>query len=329
MKALYHEGEKGSRGLQYDEVETPEPGKGEVRIKLKAAGLNHRDIFLPDRHDANEPYVILGSDGAGTVDALGEDVDGLKTGDEVIINPGLNWEKNSAAPPEGFEILGFPDHGTFAEYIILPKENAVPKPVGLSWEEASVFALSAMTAYRALFTRGNLSSGETVFIPGATGGAGTFLIQFAKARGAKVIISSRSEDKREVALKLGADVALDSNEDWNDALSGKVDLVIESVGAVTFNKSLDLLKKGGTLVAFGASAGDTIDFNLRKFFYGQFNLLGSTMASAEELDEMLEFSSEHDIKPVVDKTYPLSEFKQAFKDIDEAAMTGKISFVID
>src|SRR5699024_4883523 len=161
------------------------------------------------------------------------------------------------------------------------------------------------------------------------GGAGTFLLQFAKAAGAEVFVTSRSEEKRQAALDLGADKAIDSETDWDEALDGeKVDVVIESVGAVTFNKSVDQLKRGGTLVAFGASAGDTVDFNLRKFFYGQYNLLGSTMASTEELEEMLEFIEQHNIKPVMDKSYPLEAFEAAFERLDKADMMGKIVFTV-
>ena len=327
MKALFHYGKSGAAGLQYGEIEQTAPASGEVRVRIKTAGLNHRDLFVPDRHDAEAPAVILGSDGAGIVDALGAGVDKLKTGDEVIINPALNWEENSEAPPKGFEILGVPAHGTFAEYINVPAENAVMKPKHLDWQEAGVLALSAMTAYRALFTRGGLKSGMTVFIPGATGGAGTLLLQFAAAAGASVYVTSRSEEKRRKALELGADKAIDSESDWDEELDGeKVDLVIESVGAATFNQSLDQLRRGGTLVAFGASAGDTVDFNLRKFFYGQYNLLGSTMASGEELREMLDFIAQHDIKPVMDKRYDLSEYDAAFDRMENAGMMGKIVF---
>src|SRR5699024_11571189 len=142
-----------------------------------------------------------------------------------------------------------------------------------------------------------------------------------------VIVTSRSEEKRQAALELGADKAIDSEVDWNEALDGeKVDVVIESVGAVTFNKSVDQLKRGGTLVAFGASAGDTVDFDLRKFFYGQFNLLGSTMASTEELHEMIDFIEKHNIKPVMDKTFKLEDYKEAFDHLENAGMMGKIAF---
>lgn len=329
MKAVFHEGKSGLSGVQYGTVEKPEVKDDEVLVKLKAAGLNHRDLMIPNRHSKDETYVILGSDAAGVIEEKGNSVSDVEIGQAVIVNPSLGWEEKSPAPPDGFEIVGFPYHGTFAEYIVLPAGNVLPKPDDFSWEEAGAFALSAMTAYRALFTRGKLQEGETVFIPGATGGAGIFLIQFAKAKGAKVIISSRSEDKRQKAIDLGADVAIGNDEDWNAVLeSERIDLVIESVGAVTFNKSVDLLKKGGTLVAFGASAGDTVEFDLRKFFYGQYNLLGSTMASTEELRETLEFSKKHAIHPVIDKKYSLEDFKDAFTDLEAAGMMGKIVLTI-
>lgn len=329
MKAIYHEGVQSLEGIQFGEVEQDKMGDDEVVVKIKTAGLNHRDLFIPNRHNESDSPLVLGSDGAGVIDAVGTNVTNVKVGDEVIVNPALGWEKNSAVPPEGFEITGFPFNGTFAEYITLPAENAVLKPEHLNWEEAGVLALSAMTAYRAMFTRGQLKAGQTVLIPGATGGAGTFLMQFAKAKGATVFVTSRSEEKRAEALKLGADKAIDSEIDWDEQLNGeKADLVIESVGAATFNKSVDQLKRGGTLVAFGASAGDTVDFNLRKFFYGQFNLLGSTMASAEELHDMIDFIEKHDIKPVMDKTFKMEDYKEAFDHLDKAGMMGKIAFTL-
>lgn len=329
MKAIYHEGVQSLEGIQFGEVEQDKMGEDEVVVKIKTAGLNHRDLFIPNRHNESDSPLVLGSDGAGVIDAVGTNVTNVKVGDEVIVNPALGWEKNSAVPPEGFEVTGFPFNGTFAEYITLPAENAVLKPKHLNWEEAGVLALSGMTAYRAMFTRGQLKAGQTVLIPGATGGAGTFLMQFAKAKGATVFVTSRSEEKRQQALKLGADKAIDSEIDWDEQLNGeKADLVIESVGAATFNKSVDQLKRGGTLVAFGASAGDTVDFNLRKFFYGQFNLLGSTMASAEELHDMIDFIEKHDIKPVMDKTFKMEDFKEAFDRLDNAGMMGKIAFTL-
>ncbi len=330
MKAVVHKNVPGIEGLFYQEMEKPELKKGEVRVKLKTAGLNHRDLFVLYRHKPEEPPLIVGSDGAGIVEAVAGDVSAVQVGDEVMINPGLGWKENSPAPPEGFEILGLPFHGTLAEYVVVPAENVIPKPAFLTWEEAGVMSLAALTAYRALFTKGQISSGMKVFIPGIGGGVATYLLQFAKAAGAEVYVTSRSEEKCRRALELGADHAFNSHDDWNKALNGvKMDLVIESVGAATFNKSLDTLKKGGTIVTFGASAGDVVSFDLRKFFYGQYKLFGSTMGSGEEYLEMVKFVEEHQIRPVIDRVYSLRDFKEAFLRLEEAGQFGKIVLKID
>lgn len=330
MKALVHEGKTGMAGLSYKEFEEISPQTGEVRVRLKGAGLNHRDLFILARHKDTDPPLVIGSDGAGIVEAIGDGVTNVKVGDEVLVNPSLFWKEKSEAPPAGFEIVGLPFHGTFAESIVIPAENAVHKPQYLSWEEGGVLSLAALTAYRALFTRGKVQPGMNVLIPGIGSGVATFLLQFAKAAGANVSVTSRSEEKCVKALKIGADRAFNSNEDWSKALGGeKMDLVIECVGAATFNKSLDQLRPGGTIVTFGASAGDVVNFDLRKFFYGQFNLLGSTMGSGEEYLEMLQFIEKHQIRPVLDQTFKLSEYKQAFKRLEKAEQLGKIGFIIE
>ncbi|QVY62260.1 zinc-binding dehydrogenase [Cytobacillus gottheilii] len=329
MRALAHEGTNGMEGLSYRTLDKPEPAQGEVLVKLLTAGLNHRDLFVLHRHHSADPALVIGSDGAGIIDAVGEGVEPSLIGKEVMINPGLGWKENSDAPPAGFEIVGLPYHGTFAEYITIPAENAAAKPGFLTWEEAGVTSLAGITAYRALFTRGKLKEGMKVFIPGIGGGVATFLLQFAVAAGAEVYVSSRSKEKCDAALKLGAKQAVDSNEDWQEALGGiGMDLIIESVGAATFNQSMSLLRKGGTIVTFGSSTGDTFQFNLREFFYGQFNLLGSTMGSAEEYLEMLSFIEKHGIKPVLDEVYTLDQYEAAFTRLEEAKQLGKIAFRI-
>ncbi|TMW72966.1 zinc-binding dehydrogenase [Alteribacter natronophilus] len=330
MKALTHTRPKGFDGLVLtDRHPKPEPGPDEVRIRLKAAGLNHRDLFVLDRHSPDDPPFVIGSDGAGVIDDHGENVPDLNKGEEVIINPGLYWEKQSDAPPDSFEVLGFPNDGTFAEYVTVPAACTAPKPSHLSWEESAALSLAGLTAYRALFTRGGVKENMNVFIPGIGGGVATTLLQFARAAGARVFVSSRSPYKRKEALELGAEMALDSSEDWNEALKGtKMDLVIESVGAATFNRSMDTLRKGGTIVSFGSSTGDELQINLRKFFYGQYNLHGSTMGSHEEFRGMLAFTEKHGIKPVMDSTFPLEQFREAFEKLKRGEQLGKISFTI-
>lgn len=321
MKAVIHVNGQ----LKVDEMEEPIASHGEVVVALHAAGMNRRDIYIPDRRgDVKEP-LILGSDGAGVIESIGEEVDGWAIGDEVIINPSLRWFAQSAAPPEGFDILGMPDHGTFAGKIAISAEQIEKKPANLTMDEASVLALAGLTGYRALFTQGGLKRGDTVFIPGAGSGVATYMIQFAKNVGARVIVSSRVGEKRQKALELGADLAIDTKSDWVEGLANeKIDLVIESVGRATFNRSLEVLKQGGRIVVFGATTEDVIELDLRKFFYGQYQLFGSTMGCREELREMLKFVEEYGVKPVIDKVYRLEDGLEAFKDLENSEQFGKL-----
>lgn len=307
------------------DMEEPQAKPGEVIVSLRAAGINRRDLGLLKRYGNKPEALIIGSDGAGIVESVGEDVTDFAYGDEVIINPGLRWYTNSEAPPPAFDILGMPDHGTFAEKIAISFEQLEKKPRHLSWEEAGSLALPALTGYRALFTKGQLKKGDTLFIPGAGSGVATFLIQFAKNMGARVIVTSRSEEKRQQAEKIGADLAIPTDSDWPKELADEtIDLVIDSVGAATFNRSLDVLKKGGRIVIFGATTEDNVDFNLRKFFYGQYQLFGSTMGSREELRAMLGHMESYDMRPVVDKTFLLDQAQEAFDHLASGNQFGKV-----
>lgn len=321
MKAIIHVNGQ----LKIDEMEEPIAGFGEVVVALHAAGMNRRDILILERRrEATDP-LILGSDGVGVIESIGEGVDHWSIGDEVIINPSLRWFEESAAPPDGFDILGMPDHGTFAEKIAISAEQIEKKPANLSMDEASVLALAALTGYRALFTKGGLKKGDTIFIPGAGSGVATYMIQFAKSSGARVIVSSRVEEKRQKAVELGADLAIDTNSDWKEELANEtIDLVIESVGRATFNRSLEVLKPGGRIVVFGATTEDVIELDLRKFFYGQYQLFGSTLGSREELREMLKHVEENGTKPVIDKVYQLENGLEAFKDLENSEQFGKL-----
>lgn len=316
--------------LNIKNVSEPKANKGEVVVAVKVAGLNRRDLYIKNRWGKKEKALVLGSDGAGIVEQVGEGVNHISVGDKVIINPALGWFNNSDAPPKGFDILGMPDNGTIAEKIAISAEQVEVKPDYLSWDEAGVLALAALTGYRAIFTKGNLQKGQTVFIPGAGSGVATYMIQFAKAAGAYVIVSSRSEEKRQGALDIGADRAIDTNSNWEKELANEtIDLVIESVGRATFNQSLQVLKQGGKIVTFGATTEDTIDFNLREFFYGQYQLFGSTMGSREELRELIAFMEKHKIHPIVGHTYTLDDVKEAFELLEVNNQFGKIAIKIE
>lgn len=311
--------------LKVKDMEEPKAKPGEVVVSLRAAGINRRDLGLPERYGDKPDALIIGSDGAGIIESVGEGVTDFAYGDEVIINPALRWHANSDAPPPEFDILGMPDHGTFAEKIAISAGQVEKKPRYMSWEEASSLALPALTGYRALFTKGRLKKGDTLFIPGAGSGVATFLIQFAKSVGARVIVTSRSEEKCRHAKDIGADLAIATDSDWPEELAGEtVDLVIDSVGAATFNRSLDVLKKGGRIVIFGATTEDNVDFNLRKFFYGQYQLFGSTMGSREELRAMLSHMESNQLRPVIDKVFPLEQAQEAFDHLASGSQFGKV-----
>lgn len=326
MKAIVHE--KGE--LKLGRVDEPKAKAGEVVVAIRAAGLNRRDLMIPGRRgDVAEP-LVLGSDGAGVIESIGEGVTDWNIGDKVIINPSLRWYEKSACPPEGFDILGMPDNGTFAEKIVISAEQIEKKPTYLTMEEAAVVSLSALTGYRALFTQADVKKGDTVFIPGAGSGVATFLIQFAKDAGARVIVTSRSEEKRRKAIELGADLAVDTSSDWVEAFANEtIDIVIESVGKATFNRSLEVLKRGGRIVVFGATTEDIVELDLRKFFYGQYQLFGSTMGSREELRQMLDHMEQFKTKPVIDRVYDLDDGLDAFQILKSSEQFGKLVLTIN
>lgn len=330
MKAFIHVGQSGLENTRYTDIEEVEPKKGEVKVRVKTAGLNHRDIWTLHRRGENAAPVVMGSDGAGVIHAVGEGVENVHIGDEVIINPSLGWPHKSTTPPDGFEVLGVPSNGTFAEYVTIPAENVEPKPKHMTWEEAGVFPLAAITAFRALFTRGKLESQQTVMVPGIGSGVATFVLLMAKAAGARVIVTSRSEEKCRLALELGADLALDSGSNWKQLLKGeKVDLVIDTVGTAIWDKAMSVLKRGGSIVNLGATSGQKVEIDLRYLYGGQFNIMGTAMGSSEEFKEMISFVEKHGIKPVIDQVFPHEDTLGAFQRMDESTQFGKICIKVD
>lgn len=317
------------------QVPIPEAGPGQVRVRVKVAALNHRDLRLArTRTDTTE--VILGSDGAGILDQIGPGVDlagtGLSIGSEVVINPSLGWIDEPDCPPPGYEVLGDPSNGTFAEYVVVPAENIEPKPANLSWEETAAFPLAGLTAYRAVVTKGMVSRDDKVLITGIGGGVATFALQIAKQLGARVFVTSRSPEKLQAAKELGADVLLNSNDDWHRqvrATTGGVDVVIESVGTPTWNKSIDSLRPGGRLVSFAAGPadgvhGDVAQVNIRKIFGKQLTILGTRMGNRQEFRQFLNLMSKGKIRSIVDTVMPFSDILAAFQRMENGHQFGKI-----
>ena len=285
-----------------------------------------------DRHDvgvADEPAVVLGSDGAGIVVAVGEKVSDLPPQSEVVVNPSLHWYKRSQVPPPTFEILGYPTHGTLAQQVIVPRANVEPRPAHLSWEEAAALSLSGLTSYRALFTLGQLQAGATVVIPGIGGGTALQALQFARAAGAHVIVTSSSAQKRHQALLLGADLAVESQSPWattvREVTEGRgADLVIESVGRATWNESLRCLARGGRLVVYGSTSGDVVELSLPPFFLNWQSILGTTMGSREEFREMLAFVERFQVKPIIAQRFSLNQGVAAFRFLEQQQQFGKV-----
>jgi NADPH:quinone reductase-like Zn-dependent oxidoreductase len=309
--------------LVYEDTPDPEPRADEVIVELRACALNRRDTYL--RKGTNPAYrfplpLILGSDGAGVR---------RDTGEEVVIFPTLRWGEKEEAPGPGYEILGGPTNGTYAELIAVPSQNIYPKPARLSWPEAAAFPLAGLTAYRALFSRAGLRAGETVLVLGAGSGVSTFAVSLAAQAGARVIVTSSSTEKIDHARELGAEAGVDYTAgDWVDEVRGMsggegVDVVVDSAGA-TWPESLRCLRPGGRLVVFGATAGASIELEVRPVYFGQFSILGTTMGSARDFAGLLDAIGGGGWSPVVDSVRPLAEAAAAHARMEAAEHFGKL-----
>lgn len=307
----------------------PEAAPGQVVVALRAAALNRRDVFVR-RGVAPSPLpVIPGSDGAGTVRALGAGVSGLAEGDEVVILPSLGWGPGEAAPGPGFRILGGPDDGTYAELIAIPAENVFPKPARLSFEEAAALPLAGLTAYRALIRRAAVRSGESVLVIGIGGGVATTALHIARAAGCRVIVTSSSEEKIARAVELGAAGGVDyaATEDWPGAVrelsGGGVDVVVDSVGS-TWADSIAALRPGGRVVAFGGTGGRSVELAVRAVTLGQVSLIGTTMGSPRDFAGLLAAVEHQGWAPVVDSVRPLGEVAAAHAREEAGDHFGKL-----
>ena len=286
-------------------------------VKLRAAGLNHHDVWslrgvgLP----ADRLPIILGCDGAGVDEA----------GNEVIIHavvPSDGWTGDETLDPARTLLSELYD-GTLAEYVAVPTRNLVPKPVGLSFEQAACLSTAWLTAYRMLFVNAGLTPGATVLVQGAGGGVSTALIQLGSAAGYRVWTTSRDEGKRARSLEIGADKAFSPGE----RLPERVDAVLETVGAATWSHSVNSLKPGGTIVISGATSGDApAKAELTKIFFRQLRVVGSTMGTRAELERLANFVFNQGISPVIDSTLALVDARQGFEKMAAGEVFGKVVF---
>jgi zinc-binding alcohol dehydrogenase/oxidoreductase len=312
----------GPESLRPADLPDPEPQPGEVVVDLMASALNHRDVW--QRTAPGNDGAVLGSDGAGRVSRLGEGVTGVEVGSEVVINPSVGWGPSEDAPADGWAILGVPRQGTYAERIAIPADHVRPRPERLTWQESAALPLAGLTAWRALVTRGRVAAGMRVLVTGAGGGASTFLIQIAHAHGAEVTVTSSSDEKLERAIGLGAGHGVRyTDDDWPDQV-GQVDLIVDSAGGPSWEGALRCLRRGGTLVSFGRTAGQGVHVALPQLFYGQWNILGTTMGSPREFDGMLAHVAAASWNPVVDSVFPLEQADRAHVRLEQPDRFGKV-----
>ena len=329
-RAAVYEEPLGPAGIRVRERPRTEPVPGAVSIAIRAASINHLDLFMAQGLQRVTPPRVIAADGAGVVAASGDPA--WRPGDEVVIYPVLcDWVcewcrsgQNVMCPH--FGVVGEHSDGTACEIFHVDARNVYRKPRGLSWEETAAFPLTFLTAWRMLTTRARLRAGEKVLVVGASGGVAVAAAAIARHLGARVFVTSRSEAKRKRALELGAEAAFDSTDfskAVRDATDGGVDVVVEHVGPATLAESMRSATMGGRIVTCGPTSGVKAEITMPRLFWGQLDLLGSTMGNASEFESVLKAIDEG-LRPVVDRVYPLADVEAALTRLDAAEQFGKV-----
>ncbi|MDX6467547.1 MAG: hypothetical protein QOI27_2587 [Gaiellaceae bacterium] len=324
MQAVRIHEDGGPDVLVLEEAPDPVAGHGEVLIRLRASALNHLDVWIRKGQPSVPKPRILGADGAGVVEALGEGVSGFEPGQRVVINPGLE------AADGAIHVIGEHGDGTNAELIAVPATNVYPIPDGLSFEEAAAFPLVFETAYRMLVTRAHLQAGEWVLLWGIGSGVSTAGLAIARALGARTIVTSSSDAKLERARELGADVVVnhadgDVKAAVKEATAGRgADIVVDHVGEATWRTSLDAAAREGRIVVCGATSGPNPPAALHRVWWKQLTILGSTMGTKADFEAAYELIASGRARPVVDEVLPLSEIRAAHARLEAGEQLGKI-----
>jgi len=326
MKALILTTEE----IEIQNIEKPVAQAHEVIIKVQYGSLNRRDQWARVGLYPGMTYnCVLGSDGCGIVESVGEGVDTSWIGQEVVINPNQHWGEDLRHPnTKTYTILGMPKNGIFAEYVCVPVDRIHKKPAYLTPKEAAAIPLAALTAYRACFYKGNIQKGDHVLVTGIGGGVAQFAAQFAIAQGAKVWVTSGSDEKL-ATMKTKYGVTGGANykkEDWQKDLlkeSGGFDVIIDSAGGSDFNLLLKTLKQSATLVFYGATLG-SVKLDMPRVFFGQYIIKGTTMGNDQEFADMLAFIEKHQIHPIIDSVRPFEQIIEAFNDMRDGKIFGKV-----
>lgn len=311
-----------------EEAPDPEPGPGEVLVRLHASALNHLDVWIRKGLPSVPKPRILGADGAGVVETLGEGVDGFAPGERVVLNPGIE------AGDGEIHVIGEHGDGTNAQLIAVPATNVHPVPEGLSFEEAAAFPLVFETAYRMLVTRAALQPDEWVLIWGIGGGVATASLEIARALGARTIVTSSSDAKLARARELGADATVnhcdgDVKAAVREATGGRgADVVVDDVGEATWRLSLDAAARGGRIVVCGATSGPNPPAALHRVWWKQLTILGSTMGTRADFAGAYELIASGRARPVVDEILPLERIRDGHARLEAGEQLGKIVLTI-
>jgi NADPH:quinone reductase-like Zn-dependent oxidoreductase len=326
VKAVRIHEDGGPEVLRYEDAPDPAPGEDDVLIRLRAASLNHLDVWVRKGLPSVRKPRILGADGAGVVEELGARVDGLSVGDRVVINPGLEHEDGRIS------VVGEHFDGTHAELIALPASSVYRLDDGISFEDAAAFPLVFETAYRMLVTRAGLREGEWVLVWGIGGGVATAALAIAKAFGARVIVTSSREEKLSRAVELGADAAVptaDAGDLVKEITGGRgVDVVVEHVGAATWATSLAVAAPSARVCVCGATSGPNPPAALHRIWWKQLTVLGSTMGTKADFEGAYELVRSGRARPVVDEVLPLAEIRVAHERLEAGEQLGKIVLTI-
>ncbi|MBC5809993.1 MAG: zinc-binding dehydrogenase [Candidatus Eremiobacteraeota bacterium] len=323
----------GPQNLRVEDIERPEPAAGEVLVEVTRAAFNRRDVFITQNlYPGIALPRTLGSDGCGTVAAHGAGVSNPPIGTRVVMNPQFGWSDDPWTLNRDGSILGMPRDGTFAQFVTVPAANVYPKPKGLSDDEAAAIPLAGLTAYRATFTRGRITKDDVVLIPGVGSGVQTFVLLYAVHAGAKVVVTSGSDEKLARAKALGASATINyktSPEWWKEArklTDGGPSLVVDSSGGETFARCLDIARYGARVVTYGGTGGDA---KIRPFsiFWKHLDVLGTSMGSPSDFEAMLRLF-EGGLKPVVDRVYPMDEVVAAAERVLAGDQMGKVVLAI-
>jgi NADPH:quinone reductase-like Zn-dependent oxidoreductase len=332
MKALLLTSADGPQSPRLSDVDVPEPNAGEVRVKIAASALNHRELWITrGQYPGMRLPCTLGCDGAGVVDSVGPAVSGVKVGDVVALYPGLNWGANPNLPAADFGLLGMPGPGTVAEYICVPAENAISKPASLSFEEAAATGLGGLTAWRGLVTKARLNPGERVLITGIGGGVATFALLFAVALGATVFVTSGSAETLERARALGAAGGFNYKDpDWRKLVpkaTGGIDVVFDGAPAGSYANYVRALNAGARVILYGSTGGPQLTLNAPELFLKNIAILGTNVGNLVEYRSMLDYVETHGLRPAIDRRFLLADATAALQYLADEHQFGKVTIV--